>query len=116
MEKNIGDDVLGAIYFPNDGSVNPRKLTREMFTMAQKEDVQFSLSQNISDLKFLDGKYSFKTTHIFNEDIIGNVETENLIVAAGAFTTKILAQLDINGTLIRNLYKLVMLYFRYLNI
>ena len=97
MEKNIGNDVLGAIYFPNDGSVNPRKLTREIFTMAQKEGVQFSLSQKISDLKFFDGKYSFKTTHVFNEKIIENVETENLIVAAGAFTSKILAQLNING-------------------
>jgi L-2-hydroxyglutarate oxidase LhgO len=57
VEPNVSDVVEGAIHFPDEGNVNPRRMTKAMGIMAKGAGAEIHLSQDVVGLSFKDGLY-----------------------------------------------------------
>ena len=58
VDPNLGPDILGAIYFPNEGHVNPKKMTMAVGRMAMRQGAKIHLNQK--SISFNDGVYQVK--------------------------------------------------------
>lgn len=75
---------LRAIFLPNEGSVDSNQYLEVLKTACQKLNITF-IEEKVGQIKQKDGKY-----------ILGKISTEYLIFAAGAATSKLISQSDLD--------------------
>ena len=80
LEPHAGSNVLGAVWYPKAGHINPRKMIKAIAKRAIKTGVDIQLNSLVSDIKFLQGKYVVKTSQGIE------YSCQQLILASGAQT------------------------------
>lgn len=82
LEPFISDEVVGSLYAPTAGIVNPFELTVALCENAMDNGVELLLNEEVVDVKKLSDKYVVKTNN-------GEYETKVLVNAAGLYSDKI---------------------------
>lgn len=56
-EPNVSENVIGALYYPDEGHVNPKRMTKTIGLMAIGGGTEIHLNHNIESICFKDGQY-----------------------------------------------------------
>ena len=90
----IHDDIIGAVYSPQDRQINPVKLTQALVAAATANGVKFEFGVAVSDFAIesnSNGELSTCKQLITNE---GKIEVEQLIISAGLGSTPLTQSLQ----------------------
>ena len=90
----IHDDIIGAVYSPQDRQINPVKLTQALVAAATANGVKFKFGVAVSDFAIesnSNGELSTCKQLITNE---GKIEVEQLIISAGLGSTPLTQSLQ----------------------
>lgn len=52
LEPQAGSNILGAVWYPKAGHVNPRKMVKAIGKRAAESGVDVKLSTSVTDIKF----------------------------------------------------------------
>ena len=77
IEPQAGCNVLGGVWFPKTGHINPRKMVKAMGRRALGAGVDIKLNTLVTDLRFDAGRYVLKTSG-------GEFSCGQLVLASGA--------------------------------
>ena len=88
----IHDDIIGAVYSPQDRQIHPVKLTQALVAAATANGVKFEFGVAVSDfVTKLDGELSTCKQLITNK---GKIEVQQLIISAGLGSTPLTKSLQ----------------------
>ena len=90
VEPNLGNDVLGIVHFPDEGHVNPRRMTKAMGVMAKGAGADIWMSHEVEALNFQDGKYHVEVRSNLDQMSKETIVAELLVLATGAHSHHLL--------------------------
>ncbi len=90
MEPNLSEDAVAALYCPDAGIVDPFLLTARAMEDAIDNGVELHLDEEALSIAYEDGRYIVKTS-------LGEYEARTVVVAAGAYTEKIIKTIGMEG-------------------
>jgi glycine oxidase len=80
----VNEKIIGAVYSPQDGQINPVELTNALVAAATANGVQFQFGVEVKDL-IIQTEELLTCKHL--ETTIGNIEIKQLIISAGLGST-----------------------------
>ena len=87
----VNEQIIGAVYSPQDGQINPRELTQALVAAATANGVKFQLGVEVQD--FIIQKNELATCQSLTTSI-GKLEVEQLIISAGLGSTPLTQSLQ----------------------
>ena len=87
----VNEQIIGAVYSPQDGQINPRELTQALVAAATANGVKFQLGVEVQD--FIIQKNELATCQSLVTSI-GKLEVEQLIISAGLGSTPLTQSLQ----------------------
>lgn len=88
LENNIDLDVIGGIYYPNDGHLYPNLFIKQLISALQNQGVSFVLGNAVTG--FQTDKKNVTAIKLSNGQ---QIKTNKIVVASGSWSAKILKQL-----------------------
>ena len=83
IEPNASADIMGAMYIPEPGSVNCRRMVKSMGLLAKGAGVQIHLNKEIQSIIYNNGHYKVSTKSTIDNESITYV-SKTIIFATGA--------------------------------
>lgn len=90
IEPHLGDDVLGVVYFPDEGHVNPKRFTQSIGVMAKGAGADIWMNHEVEGLKFADGKYQAQVRSNLDQMSSDFIAAEHVVFASGAHSHHLL--------------------------
>lgn len=82
MEPNLSEEIVGALYAPTAGIVNPWELAIAAAENAMENGVELKLNAKVIDISKVDGGYKISTSD-------GEIEAKYIVNCAGVYADKI---------------------------
>ncbi|NJR47214.1 MAG: FAD-binding oxidoreductase [Hyellaceae cyanobacterium CSU_1_1] len=79
----VNENIIGAVYSPQDGQINPVELTKALVAGARANGVKFQFGMEVQDFSKSADELSVQSL----VTSIGNIEVEQLIICAGLGST-----------------------------
>jgi glycine oxidase len=91
----INEQIIGAVYSPQDGQINPLELTQALVTAATANGVKFQFGVEVQDFITQTNKLTDKLSTCQSlATSIGKLEVEQLIISAGLGSTALTQSLQ----------------------
>ena len=89
----VNEEIIGAVYSPQDRQINPVKLTEALVAAATANGVEFRFGVEVKDFSTMSTSGSELLSCHQIETTTGKIEVEQLIIAAGLGSTSLTAAL-----------------------